>query len=84
MVEDLYLKEAINDESIDRRDGCISCGACWESCPEFFEQNPDGNFSMIVEKYRSGELGEGEAPEDLIDCVIKVSDDCPIEIIHVS
>lgn len=39
---------------------------------------------MIVEKYRLEELGEGEAPDDLIDCVKKASDDCPAEVIHVS
>ena len=70
-------------EGIDR-DGCVSCGACWESCPEFFEQDPDYSFSEIVEKDRSGELGEGEALDDLIDCVIKASDDCPAKVIHVS
>jgi len=66
------------------RDGCISCGACWGSCPEFFEENPDDNFSQVVEKYRSGGLGEGKALDDLIDCVIKASEDCPVEVIHVS
>ena len=66
------------------RDGCVSCGAFWESCSGFFDQNPDDNLSMIVEKYRLGGLSEGEAPDDLIDCVIKASDDCPAEVIHVS
>lgn len=66
------------------RDGCISCGACWESCPDIFEQNPDDNQSQIVEKYRVGELGEGEVPDDLIDCVITASDNCPVEVIHVT
>ncbi|MGD0951422.1 MAG: ferredoxin [Methanotrichaceae archaeon] len=68
---------------IDRED-CISCGACWESCPEFFEENPDDNFSQGVEKFRSGGFGEGEAPDDLIDCVIKASENCPAEVIHIS
>jgi ferredoxin len=66
------------------RDGCISCGACWEGCPEFFEENPDDNFSQVVKKYRSGGLGDGEAPDDLTDCVIKTSEGCPAEVIHVS
>ena len=66
------------------RDGCISCGACWESCPEFFEENQDDSFSQVVEKYRSGGLGEGEAPDDLIDSVIKASEDCPAQVIHIS
>ncbi len=66
------------------RDGCISCGACWEGCPDFFEQNLDDNFSQVVEKYRGGELGEGEAPDTLTDCVIDAADNCPVEVIHVS
>jgi bacterioferritin-associated ferredoxin len=31
-----------------------SCGACWESFPEFFEENLDDGFSQVVEKYGSG------------------------------
>ncbi len=66
------------------REGCISCGTCWEDCPDFFEENPDDNLSQVVEKYRTGGLGEGEAPDDLLDCVIKASDACPAEVIHIS
>ena len=66
------------------REGCISCGTCWEDCPEFFEQNQDDNLSQVVEKYRTSGLGEGEAPDDLLNCVIEASDDCPAEVIHVS
>jgi ferredoxin len=66
------------------REGCISCGACWESCAEFFEENPDDNFSQVVEKFRSDGFGEGEAPDDLTDCVIKASENCPAEVIHIS
>lgn len=39
-----------------------------ESCSEFFEANQGDGFSQVVEKYRSGGLGEGEASDDLIDC----------------
>ncbi|MDD1742536.1 MAG: ferredoxin [Methanotrichaceae archaeon] len=67
------------------RDGCISCGACWmTNCPDFFEENPDDNFSQIVEQYRIGGLGEGEAPNELIDCVTRASENCPAQVIHVS
>lgn len=66
------------------RDGCISCGACWTNCPEFFEENPDDNFSQVVEKYKVGGLGEGEAPDDLVDCVLQAADNCPVQVIHVS
>lgn len=39
-------------EVVIDRDDCTSCSACWERCPDFFEQNPDDEFSQIVEKYR--------------------------------
>ncbi len=46
------------------RDDCISCGTCWTTCPEFFEQNPYDSHSQVVEKYRIvGNTGEGVAPE---------------------
>lgn len=79
-----FNKEYVMAKVVIDRDGCISCGSCWESCPDVFEQNPDDNFSQIVEKYKAGELGEGEVPDDLIDCVMKASDNCPVEVIHVS
>ncbi len=66
------------------REGCISCGACWEHCSDFFEQNPDDNLSQVAEKYRKGNLGEGEAPDNLTDCVVDAADNCPVEVIHVS
>lgn len=31
------------------RDECISCGACYEDCPEFFEENPDDDWSQVKE-----------------------------------
>ncbi|MEW5900886.1 MAG: ferredoxin, partial [Acidobacteriota bacterium] len=34
------------------RDECISCAACWEECPDFFEQSPGDNLSQVVEKYQ--------------------------------
>ena len=66
------------------RDGCTSCGSCWADCPEFFEENPDDNFSQIIEKYMIGGAGEGEAPEDLVDCITQACEDCPVDVIHVS
>jgi len=65
------------------REECISCGACWAACPQFFEENPDDYWSQVVEEYRlDGELGKGEAPQGL-DCVTEAADVCPVEIIHV-
>ncbi|MDD1758754.1 MAG: ferredoxin [Methanotrichaceae archaeon] len=65
------------------RDGCTSCGSCWADCPEFFEENPDDNFSQIIGKYRSGGIGEGEVPEDMVDCVTQACEDCPVSVIHI-
>jgi ferredoxin len=66
------------------RDECISCGACWTACPEFFEENFDDGFSQILEEYRTGDdVSRGEAPADLGDCVRDGADGCPVEIIHV-
>lgn len=66
------------------RENCISCGACWSDCEEVFEENLDDGLTDITEKYRvGGELGVGEVPEDLRDCVQDAADGCPEEIIHV-
>jgi len=70
--------------SIDRI-GCISCGSCWDTCPDFFEQNPDDSFSQINEGFRvNGIIAEGEAPGDLSDCVIDAADLCPVQIIRIN
>lgn len=69
--------------TIDRED-CISCGACYEDCPEFFEENPDDTWSQVIEAYRIGDkLEEGEAPENLRNCVTQAAEGCPVDIIHV-
>ncbi len=69
--------------SIDRK-YCIICGTCWTTCPEFFEQNPDDAFSQIVDKYRiKNNPSEGEAPEELSAMVIRSSELCPVQIIHI-
>ncbi len=70
--------------SIDR-DNCISCGSCWQDCPDFFQEGPADGFSQVVERYRlGGDIAEGEAPPDLAACVRQAADDCPVEVIHVS
>ncbi|MGC8837466.1 MAG: ferredoxin [Anaerolineae bacterium] len=65
------------------REECISCGACWADCPEFFEEGDDG-LSQVVERYQvGGNPAEGLAPEDLADCVRSAAEGCPVEVIHV-
>ncbi len=66
------------------RDDCISCAACWDSCPEVFEESPSDGFSQIVAKYQAGGIADGEAPADLDACVKEAVDGCPVEIIHVT
>ncbi len=66
------------------RENCIACGACWSDCEEVFEENLEDGLTDIAEKYRVGDdLGVGEVPEDLRDCVQDAADGCPEEIIHV-
>ncbi|MGD1992800.1 MAG: ferredoxin [Anaerolineae bacterium] len=66
------------------REECISCGACYADCPEVFEENEDDFFSQIVADYRADDqLGVGEVPDDLEDCVQAGIDGCPVEIISI-
>jgi ferredoxin len=51
------------------RCSCVSCGACWNTCPEIFDQNPCDEYSELVEAYRfCGSRAEGEVPEELAAC----------------
>jgi ferredoxin len=66
------------------REECISCGACWGECPDFFEEDPDDHLSRVVAKYRlEGDVAAGEAPPDLGPCVSQAAESCPVAIIHV-
>jgi ferredoxin len=66
------------------RDECTSCGTCWETCPSFFEENPDDSFSQVLEKFRSaGNIADGSPPSDLEACVRDAADLCPVQIITV-
>ena len=65
------------------REQCISCGVCWETCPDVFEQNEEDAFSQIVETLRvGGSLAIGGVPEDLEECAREAAEGCPVEIIH--
>jgi ferredoxin len=66
------------------RDTCVSCGSCYETCPDFFEESPEDSFSQVKEKFRKkGSISEGEAPADMAACVQEAADLCPVTIIHV-
>jgi ferredoxin len=67
--------------SIDRKN-CTSCGTCWDTCPAFFEENPDDSFSQVMEKFRLNEdIAQGKSPQELKACVIEAADLCPVQII---
>jgi len=73
----------IMNVTIDRA-SCVSCGSCWETCPGFFEQDPDDSFSRIIEKYRmNGNIAQGTPTGDLVSCALEASDLCPVQIISI-
>jgi ferredoxin len=66
------------------RCSCVSCGACWNICPEVFGQNPCDGFSEIMEEFRfSNDRADGFVPEDLAACIREAANLCPVEIITV-
>lgn len=68
---------------IDRKN-CVSCGSCWEVCPDFFEENTNDSFSQIIEKFRlDGNGAEGTPPEDKEACAVDAADLCPASVISV-
>lgn len=69
--------------TIDRM-SCVSCGACWNTCPELFEQNPCDSFSQIVEQFRfSGDRADGTIPKNLARCSHEAANLCPVQIITI-
>jgi ferredoxin len=75
-------KEPPMKVTIDREE-CVSCGTCYETCGELFEENPDDSWSQIKEKYRTGgDLAAGEVPKELEACAKEAEDACPVEVIH--
>jgi ferredoxin len=66
------------------REECTSCGTCWETCPDMFEENPDDSLNQIVEKYRlKGNNAVGIPPETFEDCAVRAAELCCAEVIHV-
>jgi ferredoxin len=66
------------------RCSCVRCGACWNICPEIFDQNPCDEYSELVEAYRfCGSRAEGGVPEELAACAREAASLCPAEVITV-
>lgn len=66
------------------REKCVSCGTCWETCPDVFEENPDDSFSQIAEKFRiGGSIAEGKPSGEFEDCAARAASDCCAEVIGV-
>jgi len=64
------------------RDECVECGGCESVCSDVFELK-EGEKASIVEKYRTGGLGEGEVEDDLISCVEEAEESCPVDVIRI-
>ena len=63
---------------------CVSCGQCWDSCPNFFEQNPDDSFSQVIEEFRiGGDIASGRPASDDEACARDAADLCPVTIIKI-
>jgi ferredoxin len=66
------------------RSSCISCGACWNTCPEIFYQNPCDSFSEIAETFRfNNDRAAGFVPEERASCAREAAQLCPVGIIMV-
>ena len=66
------------------RDGCISCGACWSSYSDVFEQNAEDAKSQIVAKFQiDGNIAEGKVEDNLTACARQGADVCPVQVISV-
>jgi ferredoxin len=72
------------------QDECIACGRCYnDNCPDVFEEGEDGK-SQLKASYRkdiSGTIAPnpriGEIPTDLLGCVQKAANICPVSAITV-
>ena len=50
---------------------CVACGMCVDSCPQEFRFGTDG----FAEGYQ-------EIPQDVVDDVLQVAEDCPVGAIE--
>ena len=79
------FKHQVPKYKIIRSDTCISCGTCWNSCPDFFEKSPEDFCGQVIEKYRiKNNPFEGEAPAGIGKMVKRAADLCPVRIIQIS
>lgn len=61
---------------------CVSCGSCRETWPGFFVQDPEDQFSRIIEKFRiNGYIAEGTPAADLASCAQEAAELYPVHII---
>ena len=69
--------------TVDREE-CIACGACWDDCPEVFEEDEADGLNQIIAAYQvGGDPAVGQVPDELGMCVQRAAEGCPVEIIHV-
>ncbi len=68
---------------IDRAN-CVSCGTCWENCPDVFEESEEDSQSRIVKKFRlDGDIAAGIPSPDFEDCAANAAKDCCAEVISI-
>ena len=69
--------------TIDRKQ-CVSCGSCWDSCPDLFVQNEKDSFSQIVPEYQeNGDPAKSTEIPDTTSCARDAADLCPATIITI-
>jgi ferredoxin len=67
------------------RSGCMSCGLCWQYCPQVFKEHRIDHLAQIRRKYRKkGNPFHGQVPAWLFDELQDACDECPLDLIHVT
>lgn len=71
--------------SVDRN-LCIACGVAPTVCPQVFILGEDNGKNRLLEEYSeetSDDVSKGFVSDDLLDCVMKAADACPVQAITV-